>query len=146
MEKTILVMHANEDKRSLADVDQLFKQLAYGDYRGQVRFSVVSATPGRALAEEIEHAFLTLALLTPQFVGSPWIQSIFAAHRLSEQSGSRLIPIHLKPIHWPYQDHTLVWVPRDKAISRYSDKDEAWYVVGNEIRRVLHTLYPGGIP
>lgn len=103
---------------------------------------------GREFDSEIQEALsqshLILLLVSPDFLSSTYCMSIEmkAAIERHRAGTARIIPIILRPCDW--RDgilNKIVALPKDgKAITTWSNRDEAYLNVSNGVRTVVSTL------
>jgi TIR domain-containing protein len=103
---------------------------------------------GTDVSEEIDqqltHADLMLPLVSPSFINSDYCynREMKAAIQRHRNGTMRVVPIILRPCDWQNTPlGRLKAIPKDgRAITTWSNQDEAWLDVSHELRRLLHTL------
>ena len=126
------------------------KHLAILKDRGLIRqWHDGNIVPGKSISAEIrkhlDRAEIVVFLLSPDFIDSTACMDEWRyAKSLSEKNPSLLrIPIVLRPCAWQdlLDDDDILALPRNgKAISKFSNKDDAWNQVYDGIQRVVSDL------
>jgi hypothetical protein len=108
----------------------------------KIRFTFLKPKSIEAAVEQVQHSHLTLALISPDFLGSKWMDHYDTIGRLLERQQQVIIPVMLRDCQW---HKNTVSIPRSKAIGK-TGNDAAWHEVSQEIIRVLRGRYPDDIP
>ena len=102
-----------------------------------------------ALDENLEAADVILLLISPDFIASDFayeeeMRQAIARH---ERHEARVIPIIVRPADWEWAPFgKLQALPKDaKPITRWDDRDDAWFDVVRGIRRAIEDLNEGAI-
>jgi hypothetical protein len=92
------------------------------------------------ISRELERANIILLLVSPDFLASDYCYSVEMTRAMERhQSGeSRVIPVILRPCDWHHAPFgKLLAAPRDgKAVTKWTDADEAFLDITNAIRAV----------
>lgn len=96
-----------------------------------------------AISARIEEADIFLALVSPDFLASQWVeQEIIRARQRFESGEARVIPILVRPALW--QNSPIAGfqaTPRgNKAVALWHSQDEAWLEVVTVIRNVVEEI------
>jgi len=97
--------------------------------------------------ENLQHARIILLLVSASFLDSDYCNDVelrFAMER-HDKGEARVIPVILKPCDWQHTVFAkLQALPKDgKAITKWSNRDEAWLNVVEGIRKVLKEIALG---
>ena len=102
--------------------------------------------PGAEWAGEMETASIILLLISADFLASDYCydKEMTRAMERHKQGKARVIPIILRPVdNWPETPFGMLEVlPKDKPITRWRDRDEAFAQVAKGIRKVVEELMP----
>jgi hypothetical protein len=137
--------HEDEDYR-----DRLEKHLAGLQYQGLIDVWHDRRIPAGggiddSVDEELNQADVVLLLISASFLSSRYCVSreMEVALQRHREQRTHVIPVMLKPCDWhyaPFKD--LKIVPRDaKAITSWSNEDEAFRDAAIEIRKVVEALH-----
>lgn len=98
----------------------------------------------RAIQQALEEAQIVLMLITPHFMASDYCydQEMKRALERHDEGTARVIPIIIKPVDWQGTPFSrLSCLPKDgKPVTQWSDRDEAFLDVVQEIRRAVESL------
>jgi serine/threonine protein kinase len=144
----ITLLFAPEDTNWIAPMTRIFTimQRTLLSSLG-IRFIIHQGAEGlqrdsdELLKERIASSRLTLALVSPDFLASDWIERYDGINAWLRSRGQNIIPVLLRDCKWEGG----VPLPRNGAIKRVGN-DAAWTEVAKEIRTVLEGYYPGEMP
>jgi nucleoside phosphorylase len=123
-------------------IDELDTHLAVPKRRKWIVTSF-AAEPGVNRMEQLNRADIILLFISPSFVNTPDIYEKEVKRAMERwNEGIRVIPVLLRPTDgWLLEEFGgLVPVPRDKPVSAYSNKDDAFSKVAGEIRAVVTNI------
>lgn len=95
----------------------------------------------QTISDKLESADIILFLVSAAFINSDYIWGVELKRAMErhEEGTARVVPIIVRPCEWkdaPFAK--LQALPRDaKPITKWSDRDEAWMLVAQGIRRVV---------
>ena len=96
------------------------------------------------ISKELDEADIVLLLISPDFLASDYCYKIEKGRALERhnEGSARLISVILRPCDWTYTDlaQYLVTPTDDKAITRWTDRDEAFLDVARSIRRAIEEI------
>jgi serine/threonine protein kinase len=144
----ITLLFAPEDKNWITPMIRIFTimQRTLLSSLG-VRFLIHRGTEGlqnnsdECLRERIASSRLTLALVSPDFLASDWIERYDEMNVWLMSRGQYVIPVLLRDCKWEGG----VPLPRDEAIKKISN-DTAWSDVSREITAIFRHYYPSEVP
>jgi hypothetical protein len=91
--------------------------------------------------ESLEHSDIVLLLVSPDFLGSEYCydKEMVRALQKHESGHSVVVPIILRPCDWKSASFSkLQALPTEaRAVSTWSDEDEAWLDVVNELKKTI---------
>jgi hypothetical protein len=144
----VFVAYAQEDSR--------YRDQLEGHLTPLVRAGIIEIWHDRRIAagedwqvrlkEEMDSADVILLLISADFIASDfcWDEQVIRAIERHREGTARVIPISVRPADWerlPFA--TLEALPSDeRAVSRWSNTDEAWLDVAAGIRALLEPPSP----
>src|SRR5262249_47945696 len=93
------------------------------------------------IQQRVTNSRLTVALLSPDFLASEWMDRYDQINAWLRSVGQRIIPVLLRKCEWKGGQP----IPRDGAIGRVGN-DAAWTEISKEIRKVFGDYYPNEMP
>jgi hypothetical protein len=144
----VTVLYAPEDKDWIPLIIRTFTILQRSTMsRMGVRFVVhqgadgLSRGSGEEMKQRIIDSRITLALLSPDFLASEWMDYYEDLNAMLRGRGHAIIPVLLRGCEW----HGGVAVPRTGAIGQVGN-DAAWGELSKEIRTLFKHWYPNDMP
>ncbi|MBV9712786.1 MAG: toll/interleukin-1 receptor domain-containing protein, partial [Ktedonobacteraceae bacterium] len=120
-------------------IDQLDTHLAVLKRRTWIITSYAGEA-GADRMEQLNQADIILLLISPNFINTPYIYEREAKRAMERRKeGIIVIPVLLRPTDgWQLEEFGgLIAVPRDKPVSAYSNKDDAFSSIAGEIRAIV---------
>ena len=152
MTVTVLLCYAHQDKRMAGELKNHFSLLVRKEHITLWEYGNIS--PGSEWKQEMDRlldkAQIILLLISASFLASDYCYSkeMQRAIERHERKEARVIPIILRSVLWeePPLDKLLPLPDREKPISRWADRDEAYTKVAGGVARVAKDLETGSLP
>lgn len=145
----ITLLFAPEDENWVEKVTRVFTILQRTTLSSAgVRFKIHRGAEGLPtgsedeLKERIAASRLTLALVSPDFLASDWMDQYEQIKQWLNSRGHGVIPVLLRDCQWTQNTQ---YIPRSGAI-KSTGNDAAWTSVSKEISSILRSYYPGDMP
>ncbi len=132
------LLYASQDERWIPLVERTLRVLQRGI---KIRFTILKPADVEQAIEQVQHSRLTLALLSPDFLASDWMEHYKYLSMLLERKEQVIVPVKLRDCQWT----RTVSVPRQGAIGK-TGNDALWSEVSQEIIAVLRKNNPDDIP
>ncbi|MGH9803191.1 MAG: toll/interleukin-1 receptor domain-containing protein, partial [Blastocatellia bacterium] len=141
----IFISYSHKDKSLL---DELLVHLAPMMRDGMIEVSSDSQISAGeswedALSARLEEADIILALISPDFLASKFVEiEMTRARQRSDSGEARVIPIVVRPSHWQNSPFARFQAsPRDgKPVALWHSRDEAWLEVSQDIRKIVEEI------
>lgn len=139
----VTVLYAAQDSAWIALMERTLRVIQRTALAGTgIRFTVPAL---RTSEEDVEamlyRSHLTLALISPDFLASEWMDQYDELSGLLARTQRVLVPVLVRECQW----RKSVCIPRTRAIGK-AGNDAAWSEVSQEIVQVLRKQYPDEMP
>lgn len=144
--KRLFISYSHDDERFVDDLKKVLKPLIRDDriVLWYDRELVAGSNLDHVISDRVEDADVFVSILSSSFLGSDYCtgKELKRAIDRARAGNACLVGIVVRPCHWEqiFPSNLLV-LPKDaKAITKWSNRDEAWTYVVKEIARLIDHL------